>query len=268
MKMRAGNLMIGSLTLALIAGGFGAFLGYQKLAGIGQRTPFRVIFEGSASGLRKGGSVNFAGVRVGEVVSLKLDNPHRVIALAMIDASTPVRKDTQVGLEFQGLTGIAALSFTGGSIDAPPVPLDEDGIPVLTADPEGLLDVQEKIRRALRNVDKVIADNEVAVKDTLRNLESFTATLAANGDRITGFVDRASSGVDAVDGGLTKTQAFLAGLGSDKYGGQLLPTVISFRELIQSFDKRSGAMISDARKMLGDISQSINNSAVGHPAER
>jgi phospholipid/cholesterol/gamma-HCH transport system substrate-binding protein len=114
----------------------------------------------------------------------------------------------------------------------------------------------------------VIADNEVAVKDTLRNLESFTATLAANGDRITGFVDRASSGVDTVDGGLTKTQAFLAGLGSDKYGGQLLPTVISFRELIQSFDKRSGAMISDARKMLGDISQSINNSAVGRPAGR
>src|SRR5580704_8030194 len=192
MRARASNLMIGTLTLALIAGSLGGFLTYRKIAGIRQQVPFRVIFEGSASGLRKGGSVNFAGVRVGEVVSLKLDNPHRVIALAMIDASTPVRKDTQVGLEFQGLTGIAALSFTGGSIDAPPVPLDEDGIPVLTADPEGLLDVQEKIRRALRNVDKVIADNEVAVKDTLRNLESFTATLAANGDRITGFVDRAS----------------------------------------------------------------------------
>ena len=268
MKMRAGNLMIGSLTLALIAGAFGAVLAYQKLAGIGQRTPFRVIFEGSASGLRKGGSVNFAGIRVGEVVSLKLDNPRRVVALAMIDSSTPVRKDTQVGLEFQGLTGIAAISFTGGSLDAPAVPLDEDGIPVLTADPEGLLDVQEKIRKALRNVDKVIADNQVAVKDTLLNFESFTATLAANGERITGFVDTAYTGVGAVDSGLTKTQAFLTSLGSDKYGGELLPTVISLRELIQSFDKRSGVAISDARKMLGDISQSINNSSVGRPAGR
>ena len=34
-------------------------------------------------------------------------NPRRVIALAMIDGNTPVRRDTQVGLEFQGLTGIA-----------------------------------------------------------------------------------------------------------------------------------------------------------------
>src|ERR1700716_1504540 len=145
MKARASNLTIGFLTLAFIAGSFGAFLGYQKLTGVKQRTPFRVIFEGSASGLRKGGSVNFAGIRVGQVVSLKLDNPRHVIALTMIDGNTPVRKDTQVGLEFQGLTGIAAIAFTGGSVDAPAVPLGEDGVPELTADPDGLLDVQEKI---------------------------------------------------------------------------------------------------------------------------
>ena len=126
--------------------------------------PFRVIFEGSASGLRKGGSVNFAGMRVGEVVSLKLDHPRRVVALALIDDNAPVRKDTQVGLEFQGLTGIAAISFTGGTDRRPPPPLDADGIPELTADPGGTLGVQEKIRVALRNVDKVIADNEVRGK--------------------------------------------------------------------------------------------------------
>ena len=119
MRARASNVMIGTLTLALIAGSLGAFLGYQKLAVAKQKTAFRVIFEGSASGLRKGGSVNFAGIRVGQVVSLKLDNPRRVVALAMIDSNTPVRKDTQVGLEFQGLTGIAAISFTGGTLDAP-----------------------------------------------------------------------------------------------------------------------------------------------------
>ena len=271
MKSRASNLLIGSLTLAFIAGSFGAMLGYQNLAGVKQRTPFRVVFEGSASGLRKGGSVNFAGIRVGEVVSLKLDHPRRVVALTMIDSNTPVRKDTQVGLEFQGLTGIAAISFTGGSVDAPPVPLGEDGIPVLTADPDGLLDVQEKIRVALRNVDKVIADNEVAVKDTLRNFENFTATLSGNGERITSVIASADSAITAADNGLAKTQDFLKGLGSDKYGGDLLPTVVSLRELIESFDKRSAVLMSDTRKMLGDISQSINKADQklgGRPAGR
>src|SRR4051794_40755486 len=119
---RASNVMIGSLALVLIAGSFGAFIAYQKLAGRNQQIPFRVIFEGPASGLRQGGSVNFAGIRVGQVTSLKLDNPRHVIALMLIDASTPVRRDTQVGLEFQGLTGIAAVAFTRGKPDPPPPP--------------------------------------------------------------------------------------------------------------------------------------------------
>ena len=265
---RASNVMIGSLALVLIAGSFGAFMTWQKLAGRNQQVPFRVIFEGSASGLRKGGSVNFAGIRVGQVVSLKLDNPRRVVALAMIDASTPVRKDTQVGLEFQGLTGIAAISFTGGTLDAPEVPLGEDGIPELTADPEGLLDMQEKIRVALRNVDKVIADNEVAVKDTLRNFETFTASLSGSGERITSVISAAESGVGSVDDAMTKTTKFLGSLGSDKYGGDLLPTVISLRELIVSFDKKSDKALDEARKMLGELSQSINTSKFATPPAR
>jgi phospholipid/cholesterol/gamma-HCH transport system substrate-binding protein len=260
MNFRASNLMIGALTLALIAASFGAWLGYQKLAGIKQRVPFRVVFEGSASGLRKGGSVNFAGIRVGEVVSLKLDNPRRVVALTMIDNTTPLRNDTLVGLEFQGLTGIAAISFTGGTVDGPPPPLDRDGIPVLTADPDELLNTQEKIRVALRNVDKVIADNEDAIKDTLRNFETFTTSLSSSGERITSIVSAAESGVIAVDDGFSKTQDFLKSLGSDTYGGDLLPTIVSLRELIESFDKKSGALITDTRKMLNDLSASINKS--------
>ena len=206
MKSRASSLMIGSLTLVLIAGGFGAFLGVRKFSGIQGQVPLRVVFEGSASGLSKGGSVNLNGVRVGEVVSLKLDHPRRVVALAMIDNTAPVRKDTEAGLEFQGLTGVAAISLTGGAIDGPPVPLDQDGVPVLTADPDALLDVQEKIRAALRNIDRIIKDNEVAVKDTLLNFETFTASLAGNGRRITDIVDVADDVMKGIDDGLGQTR--------------------------------------------------------------
>jgi phospholipid/cholesterol/gamma-HCH transport system substrate-binding protein len=258
MKFRPSSLTIGSLTLAFIAVAFAAHLGFKKFTGRQQQSPLRVIFEGSASGLHKGGSVNFDGIRVGEVTSLKLDNPRRVVALAMVDNSAPIRKDTLVGLEFQGLTGVAALSLIGGSVEAPPIPLDHDGIPVLTADPNALQDVQEKIRAALRNVDKVIADNEKELKDTLLNFETFTATLASSSSRIDSVVRSAETGVATVDRSVTKTQDFLAGLASDKSGGDLLPTVISFRELVESFNKRSGALMSDGRRMLLDISQSIN----------
>lgn len=263
MTARASNLMIGTLALALIGGSLGGFLGYQKLVSAKQKVPFRVIFEGSASGLRKGGSVNFAGIRVGEVVSLKLDRPRRVVALAMIDGNTPVKSDTQAGLEFQGLTGIAAISLTGGSDEAAAPPKGADGIPELTADADGTLNTQEKIRVALRNVDRVIADNEVAVKDTLRNFESFTASLSGSGETISNIISTADSGISSVDNALDKTTDFLGSLASDKYGGELLPTVISMRELIESFDKKSVTLIVETQKMLGDVSQSINNSRFG-----
>ena len=260
MKFRSKNVMIGTIALAIIGASFGGVIGYQRFARTKQLVPFHVVFEGSASGLRRGSSVNFAGVRVGEVRSLKLDHPRRVVALALIDPATPLRADTQVGLEFQGLTGIAAISFTGGTVEGQPPPLDAEGIPTLTADKDGTLSTQEKIRAALRNVDKVIVENEVAVKDTLLGLESFTSGLANNSERITSVISSAESAVASVDTGFGKTYDFMKSLGSDKYGGELLPTIISFRELVESFNKKSGALISDTRKMLGDLSASINKS--------
>src|SRR3954453_8103168 len=207
MKSRMSDVMIGSLTLALVAGGFAAVLGYQKFAATKQRVPLRVIFEGSASGLHKGGSVNFGGVRVGEVVSLKLDHPRRVVALAMIDNTAPLRKDTLAGLEFQGLTGVAALSLTGGSTETPPGPLDHDGVPVLVADPEATQDVQIRIKAALRNINKVIDDNRADLKDTLLNFETFSAQLSVNGEKIDSLVRRAETAIGAVDLGLAKTDS-------------------------------------------------------------
>src|SRR3954451_17999970 len=247
MKSRMSDVMIGSLSLALIAGGFAAVLGYQKFAAAKQRVPLRVVFEGSASGLHKGGSVNFGGIRVGEVISLKLDNPRRVVALAMVDSTAPLRKDTLAGLEFQGLTCVTALSLTGGSTEAPPVPLDHEGIPVLIADPEATQDVQVRIKSALRNINKVIDESRDDLKDTLLNLETFTASLAVNAQRLDGLVRRAESGVNTVDLGLGKTDDLLESLGQID-AGELLPAVQSMDELVQSLKKKSANFMTDGRR--------------------
>jgi phospholipid/cholesterol/gamma-HCH transport system substrate-binding protein len=255
METRANYVLIGTFTLAVIAAAFGFVLWFQSLHTTKARSPLRVIFEGPAAGLRNGGSVNFNGIRVGEVISVKLDNPRRVVALAMIENNAPIRKDTQVGLEFQGLTGVAAISLKGGEEAAPPVPLDEDGIPVLTADPNRLQDVTEAIRGTLQNINKVVADNQEAVKNSLRNLEVFTQSLARNSERIDNVMAR-------VDGVMGKADSLMLGLNTlagGRDGGELFQTVKSIRELAEDFDKRSGALMADGRKTLGDISRAVNN---------
>src|SRR6201995_1034326 len=210
METRANFVLIGSFTLAVIAAAFGFVMWFQSLHTTKARTPLRVIFEGPASGLRDGGSVNFNGIRVGEVVSVKLDNPRRVVALAMIENNAPIRKDTKVGLEFQGLTGVAAISLTGGEDAAPAAPLDEDGVPVLTADPNSLPDVTEGSRGTLLNMNRVGAGKQDAVKNSLHNLETFTGSLARNSEKIDNLMAK-------VDGVISKGDSLM--LGVDTPGG-------------------------------------------------
>ena len=262
METRANFVLIGTFTLAVIAAAFGFVLWFQNLHTTKLRSPLRIVFEGPAAGLRNGGSVNFNGIRVGEVMSVKLDNPRRVVALAMVENSAPIRKDTLVGLEFQGLTGVAAISLKGGEVAAPSVPLDEDGVPILTADPNALQDVTEAIRATLQNINRVVADNQQSVKNSLRNVEAFTATLARNSERIDAIMVKIDAVMGKADGVVAKTDNIMLGLDAlagGKDGGELFQAVKSIRELAEDFDKRSGLLMADGRRTLGDISRAVNN---------
>jgi len=255
METRANYVLIGAFTLAVIAAAFGFVLWFQSLHTTKQRSPLRVVFEGPASGLRNGGSVNFNGIRIGEVISVKLDNPRRVVALAMVENKAPIRRDTMVGLEFQGLTGVAAISLKGGEENAAPVPLDEDGVPVLTADPNALQDVTEAIRATLQNVNRLVADNQQSIKNSLHNLETFTGALARNSEKIDNVMAR-------VDGVMGKADSLMLGLnsiGGGATGGELAAMVKAIKELAEDFDKRSGALMADGRRTLGDISRAVTN---------
>jgi phospholipid/cholesterol/gamma-HCH transport system substrate-binding protein len=269
METRANFVLIGTFTLAVIAAAFGFVLWFQNLHSTTQRTPLRIVFEGAASGLRNGGSVNFNGIRVGEVISVKLDNPKRVVALTMVENNAPIRKDTLVGLEFQGLTGVSAISLKGGDEAAPPVPLDSDGIRVLTADPDAVQDISQAIKATLQNVNRMVSDNQEALKNSLRNVEAFTATLARNSEVIDGIflkIDSVMGKTDGImskaDGVVARTDNILLGLDAlagGKDGGELTQAVKSFHELTENLDKRSGALIVDGRRTLADISRAVNN---------
>jgi phospholipid/cholesterol/gamma-HCH transport system substrate-binding protein len=246
--MKASNLMIGTTTLAVIAAGFVGLLGYQKIHGIRQQGPLRIVFAGSASGLHNGGSVNFDGVQVGQILSLRLENPRKIVALVRVDNSAPIRKDTIVGLEFQGLTGVAAISLTGGAAAAPPVPLDEDGIPILTAD----LSETESIRDTLHNVDRILVGNQATLKNALLDFETYTASLASDGDAIDSVIAKADGAFETFDSAMSKIDSVVPGLADGK-PDQLFQKVKSIRELAESFNKSSGAFMEEGRRSLVDI---------------
>jgi phospholipid/cholesterol/gamma-HCH transport system substrate-binding protein len=257
MKLRSTNLMIGTTTLAVIAAGFIGFLTVQKIRSVQARGPLRIVFEGgSASGLRRGGAVNFDGIQAGEIRSIKLDNPRKIVAEVMLDNSAPIRKDTVVGIEFLGLTGVAAISLVGGAAAAPPVPLDEDGIPILTAD---LRDV-ESIRDSLHNVDRLLVNNATTIRDGLLSFETYTASLKSKAEAIDSVLAKADDAFAGIDSVFNKIDDVMPGIANGQ-ADDLLQKVQTIHELAESFNKRSGVLMEEGRRTLIDVSQTASRMA-------
>ena len=185
METRAPFVIVGAFVLAAIVAVFGFVYWLQNTGGLGPRASYRVQFEGSVPGLLVGAAVLFNGIRVGEVTELGLapGNPRGVNATISVAATTPVRADTKVGLEFQGLTGVPVIALEGGTQVA-----QSGEVPTLVAEPGAGQGMTQAARDALRKVDTVLSENSGALKDTIGNLKVFSEGLARNTGKLDGIV--------------------------------------------------------------------------------
>ncbi len=199
METRAPFVVVGAFVLATIVAVFGFVYWLNNVGGLGPRTTYHVQFDGPVPGLLIGAGVQFNGIRVGEVTELALapENPRRVNATISVASNTPVRADTKVGLEFQGLTGVPVIALEGGMLVANSGP-----VPTLIAEPGAGESMTAAARDALRKVDSVLSENSEPLKKTFANLETFTDGLARN----TGKIDSILAGLDKTMGGGTPAQ--------------------------------------------------------------
>lgn len=199
METRAPYVLIGAFVMAAILAVFGFVYWLNNAGGIGPRTSYHVQFQGPVPGLLVGAGVLFNGIRVGEVTELGLaqDNPRFVNATISVASTTPVRTDTRVGLEFQGLTGVPVVTLEGGMIVA-----KSGEMPTLIADPGAGQSMTQAARDALRRVDSVLEENSGPLKDTIANFRTFSDGLARNTGKLDGIV----AGLEKMTGGGTPAQ--------------------------------------------------------------
>ena len=204
MDIRARYTLIGIFTLAVLAAGFLFVYWLNAAGGIGPRSAYRIRYDGPVAGLLKGSAVLFNGVRVGEVTALTLDPkaPTDVTAEISIERSTPVREDTKVGIDFQGLTGSPVVALPGGSPTLPLLASTASAPVLLTAEKNAGQSMTQAARDALRHVDELVTDNAQTIKSVVNNIDKFSTALARNSDRIDNIV----SGIERFTG-QTKAQA-------------------------------------------------------------
>jgi phospholipid/cholesterol/gamma-HCH transport system substrate-binding protein len=237
MERKAHYALIGLFTFAVVAGAFGFIFWLHHSSGKKQAVAYRVIFDSSVSGLQVGGNVLFNGIRVGEVTNLRLDpdKPNQVVAMLAVNKSTPIRSDTRVGLEFAGLTGVAAVSLKGVSSKTPLIEREEGEPPTLKADPSASQDMMQAAREVLNKAEEVIVANQEAVHQAIADIATFSASLARNSDSVDSIVR------DAKD---TMSNAKEA--------------TASARTLMENLDKRTDGITIGVNKMTATATRQID----------
>ncbi|MCK5480785.1 MAG: MCE family protein, partial [Gammaproteobacteria bacterium] len=128
MERQVNYAMVGLFVILLGAAWLGISL-WLALGDFGANyTRYHVFMNESVSGLHQDAPVKYRGVEIGRVrdIDLNLLVPGQVQLTLDIEADIPIKEDTVAVLTVQGVTGIAFVDLTGGSLESPILKAEDD----------------------------------------------------------------------------------------------------------------------------------------------
>ena len=182
METKANYVLIGAFTI--IASVFLLLFALWAAKYSSEKTwrEYAVIFNEPVTGLSEGSSVQYNGISVGTVETLRLapDDPRRVLARLRLQADTPVKVDTRAKMTMPSLTGTPIIQLTGGSPGSPLLTdVDKREVPVIQTEASALQNIADTANRLVTRMDQVLSeDNVKRVANTLSNIEAMTGAIA------------------------------------------------------------------------------------------
>ena len=187
METRAHHVLIGIFTVAIVSAAmlFGLWLAKGPMgAGV---TYYDVIFREPVYGLSEGSAVQYSGVNVGDVVTLRLDptDPRHVHVLIRVGGNRPVKRDTEARLAMTGITGTSVIQLSGGTPQSPRLTAPHGETPVIVASrsalstfAEGGEDLISSLNAVLHAAQQVLSpENTARIDRTLTDIEQVTGAL-------------------------------------------------------------------------------------------
>jgi len=188
METRAHHVLIGLFTVIVVTAAllFGLWLGKSSVDT--EFKDYEVVFNEAVSGLSKGSSVQYSGIKVGDVISLRLDpkDPRRVLARIRLAGDTPVKEDTQAKLALTGVTGTSIIQLSGGTPQSPTLKGKDGHLPTIVASPSPIArllndseDLMAGVSTLMHNANLMFStENIERISNTLEHLEQTTGTIA------------------------------------------------------------------------------------------
>jgi phospholipid/cholesterol/gamma-HCH transport system substrate-binding protein len=268
METRSNYVMVGAVTLAMLAGLLLFTVWIAGLSGKATRC-YDIYFAQGVSGLNKGTNVTFSGVPVGQIsqISLLPARPEFVWVRIEVDSETPVLQGTTAEIHGVGFTGVSEIQLGGavkgarritqvGPQGCPVIPASSSGISALLNSAPELID---RIQRLTERLTELLSDrNQNAISDILENVDRTTKVLA----------DRAPELADAI--GDARIAARDAGVAAEKWGQVADTTNVILKEnaqpaaenlqkaiaSVQQAADNLDAMLADARPGVQNFSKS------------
>lgn len=237
---------------------------------------FLVYFQHqSLEGLQINSEVRMQGIKVGKVVDYSIvpGHAHKVRALLLVDARTPVLEGVKATIERHLVTGLAAIDLENPPQSATPLmripegephPVIPEGVPQLTRVANTLEELGSTGQDALSRFNAVLSgQNQKALSQTLANLDAVTQELRQTMPELREAVISARQAAEQIDGlgadarhVLKTTDARLGTL-----TGESSATLVSARTTLARVDREVGKL-SDQIKLTADLAgQEIQTTA-------
>ncbi|TWH64624.1 phospholipid/cholesterol/gamma-HCH transport system substrate-binding protein [Azomonas agilis] len=194
METRAHHVLIGLFTVLIVSGALLFALWLAKSSSDRDYQYYDVIFREAVTGLSEGSGVQFSGIKVGDVIQLRLDqdDPGEVHARIRVAASTPIRQDTEAKLAMTGITGGAIIQLRSGRPDSPRLYSAPGNIPKIIAQPSPLTqllsdggDMMSNLNQLLISANRMLSEeNAASISKALDNLQLTTTTIAAERENL------------------------------------------------------------------------------------
>jgi len=192
---------------------------------------YRVYMNESVSGLFIDAPVKYRGVQVGRVRDLALvpESPELVQVTMEIEAPVKIKEDTTAILDVQGVTGIASIELSGGSLESPDLkaksgeayPVIKPGVSLfarvdstlseLVGNLNGVVyalhdmlkpEVRESVTKILKNAEQIstaLAEQRQSLGSSLVNFSTFSNNLAAASEGVPALMTRIDSAVTSIE---------------------------------------------------------------------